>query len=217
MQQKPAATRKFPHAPVLMLPDVISPDMCKRLIAYWERTPKMTGGVASGTGAAEVNRRVKVRDDVALQDPGLAREMLEAIAGKVIPAVDQVFHYQITEWEALRIGCYDGQDRGFFGAHRDNTTPYTAHRHFAMSLNLNHGEYKGGQLKFNDFMGGPFEPPTGGACIFSCNLLHEALPVTRGRRFGVFCFFFNQAGAAQMRKMHAETIKQQQGQAVPVA
>ena len=32
-------------------------------------------------------------------------------------------------------------------------------------------------------------PPTGGAAVFSCSVLHEALPVTRGRRFVLTTFF----------------------------
>jgi len=32
--------------------------------------------------------------------------------------------------------------------------------------------------------------------VFSCSLLHEALLVTSGRRFGLFGFFYDDAGAA---------------------
>jgi predicted 2-oxoglutarate/Fe(II)-dependent dioxygenase YbiX len=61
-----------------------------------------------------------------------------------------------------------------------------------MSLNLNAGDYDGGYLRFPEY--GPllYRPETGGAVIFSCALLHEAMPVTRGRRFGIFGFFFGE-------------------------
>jgi len=51
----------------------------------------------------------------------------------------------------MRIGCYDSADGGYFRAHRDNTTPYTAHRQFAMSVNLNTGEYEGGDVHFPEY------------------------------------------------------------------
>ena len=31
--------------------------------------------------------------------------------------------------------------------------------------------------------------------VFSCALLHEALPVTKGRRFGAFIFAYEETGA----------------------
>ena len=41
-------------------------------------------------------------------------------------------------------------------------------------------------------------PPTGGAVVFSCGLLHEATPVTRGERFAFLPFLYDDA-AAQVR------------------
>ena len=32
--------------------------------------------------------------------------------------------------------------------------------------------------------------------VFSCSLLHEALPVTQGRRFGAFTFAYEESGAS---------------------
>jgi predicted 2-oxoglutarate/Fe(II)-dependent dioxygenase YbiX len=74
---------------------------------------------------------------------------------------------------------------------------------FAVTLNLNTGDYEGGALRFPEFATAPFEAPAGGAVVFSCSLLHEAFPVTRGRRFGLFTFLFDDAGAAHVRQMLA--------------
>lgn len=65
-----------------------------------------------------------------------------------------------------------------------------------MSLNLNTGDYEGGQVTFPEYGRELYEAGAGGAVLFSCNMLHEALPVTRGRRFAVFTFFADAAGAA---------------------
>src|SRR5262249_36621828 len=120
---------------------------------------------------------------------------------RIVPAVRQAFQFEITQYETMRIGCYDSAERGHFRAHRDNTTPYTSHRKFALTLNLNTGEYEGGTLRFPEFASPPFAAPAGGGVVFSCALLHEALPVTEGRRFGLFTFFFDQAGVANVRRM----------------
>src|SRR3546814_20819717 len=73
--------------------------------------------------------------------------------------------------------------RSYFRPHRDNTTKGTAHRRFAVTLNLNADEFEGGELRFPEFGPHLYKPPTGGAVVFSCSLLHEAMPVTKGRRY----------------------------------
>src|SRR6185436_11747663 len=79
--------------------------------------------------------------------------------------------------------------------HRDNTTAATAHRRWAMSLNLNAEEHDGGYLKFPEFGQHLYRPATGEAIIFGCPLLHEAMDITRGRRFVLLNFFYGEAEA----------------------
>ena len=50
-----------------------------------------------------------------------------------------------------------------------------------MTINLNADDYEGGDLRFPEFGPRTYRAPTGGAVVFSCSLLHEATPVTRGR------------------------------------
>jgi predicted 2-oxoglutarate/Fe(II)-dependent dioxygenase YbiX len=40
-----------------------------------------------------------------------------------------------------------------------------------------------------------FSPPAGGAVVFSCSLLHEATPVTRGKRYVFLPFLYDDAAA----------------------
>jgi hypothetical protein len=42
--------------------------------------------------------------------------------------------------------------------------------------------------------------------VFSCNLLHEALPVTQGRRYVLFTFFADATGAAREKEMIAKQL-----------
>lgn len=183
------------QAPVLLIPDVLTGDQCERLIAFWENTERTEGVVASATGdAAGVKRESKRRQDAFIPDGHpLVQEISAAVAARVGPEVLKAFQFRIEVMEGLRIGCYDAADQGFFRAHRDNTAPSTRHRRFAMSLNLNTGAYDGGALRFPEYGPALYVPPRGAAAIFSCALLHEALPVTRGRRFGLFSFFCSEA------------------------
>ena len=91
-------------------------------------------------------------------------------------------------FDAHVVLSYSADGRHFFGAHRDNGAPTTADRAFAVSLNLN-DDFEGGELIFPEYAGVKVSPPTGAAAVFSCSILHEALPVTRGRRFVLTTFF----------------------------
>jgi len=82
--------------------------------------------------------------------------------------------------ERYLVVCYEAQTGGDFNAHRDNTTKGTAHRRFAVSINLNAEGFTGGDLAFPEFGQARYKPPTGGACVFSCSLLHEASPIIQG-------------------------------------
>ena len=63
-----------------------------------------------------------------------------------------------------------------------------AHRRFAVSVNLNAEDFEGGTLRFPEFGDQRYCAATGAALVFSSSLLHEALPVTAGRRFVVLGF-----------------------------
>ena len=41
-----------------------------------------------------------------------------------------------------------------------------------------------------------YRAPTGGAIVFSCSLLHEATPVTKGERFVILPFLYDEAAAS---------------------
>lgn len=106
------------------------------------------------------------------------------------------------------VSCYYGTEQGHFCAHRDDTTKGTAHRRFAVSLFLNSGEYRGGELRFPEFGSRSYSAPAGGAVVFSCSLLHEALPVLDGRRYMYLPFLYNEE-AAQLRERNARFVKSQ--------
>ena len=85
--------------------------------------------------------------------------------------------------------------RGVFRAHRDNLSPATAHRRFALSLNLNAG-YEGGYLRFPEYGPHLYRPEAGGALVFACSHLHEVTEVSQGRRFVLLSFLFGEGISA---------------------
>jgi peroxiredoxin/predicted 2-oxoglutarate/Fe(II)-dependent dioxygenase YbiX len=194
-------------APVLILPNVISEAHCARLVGTWERGDRYAGGVANADYGRNVAiDKIKIREDVALADNGPeAHELFGVFRERLFPEIRKAFQFRVTRAETLRIGCYTAEAGGHFVPHRDDTTPYTAHRRFAMSLNLNAGDYEGGYLRFPEYGPQLYSVGTGGAVVFSCALLHEATRVTRGRRLVLLGFFYSEAEQALREKVHAQS------------
>lgn len=186
------------QAPVLLLQRVFDPDLCHRLLAHWQAGEKRDNEVGSSTGNL-VNAEVKRRQDVEMAQSALFVEVRDCLVRRVAPMIHQAFQTQIMVIEAPRIGCYDASSGGWFRRHRDNTSHATAHRQFALSLNLNDpDEYDGGDVRFPEFGRELYRMTKGEALVFSSSLLHEVLPVIRGRRFGLFTFL--SAAAPRTRK-----------------
>lgn len=193
------------HAPVLIVPRIFEPALCRRLIDFYEAE----GGVRSGVMREIDGKTVGVLDsfksrrDAHVRDEAFRAELRGRIQVRLLRQITNAFQFEATRIERYVVACYDAQEGGYFRAHRDNTTAGTAHRKFACSINLNAEEFEGGDLRFPEFGSQTYRPPTGGAVIFSCSLLHEATPVTRGRRYAFLPFFYDQAGAeVRERNMH---------------
>lgn len=187
------------HAPVLMVPDVISREQCRQLIAYYERKGGSESGFMRDVGGQTrglLDGKMKRRKDCNIEDPQLTKVIFNAMRERVAPEIRKAFGYRVTRIERYVIGCYEDGNHGFFSAHRDNTSKATAHRAFAVSLNLNSEDYEGGHLAFPEYGSALYKPETGAAVVFSCSLLHEARPVTRGRRYVILPFLYNEHGAA---------------------
>ncbi|MBU8543256.1 MULTISPECIES: 2OG-Fe(II) oxygenase family protein [Roseomonadaceae] len=190
-------------APVLVLPRVFEPGFCQRLIAEYEAI----GGGESGFMRDVDGRTIGVMDsshkrrkDAFLQDEALKAQIRARLNARLIPEIRRAFQYEVTRLERYVVACYDAAEKGFFRAHRDNTTKATAHRRFAVTINLNDGrpggDFEGGDLNFPEFGPRTYLAPRGGAVVFSCSLLHEARPVTRGRRYAFLPFLYDDAAAA---------------------
>jgi predicted 2-oxoglutarate/Fe(II)-dependent dioxygenase YbiX len=179
------------QAPVLLLPRVLDAPHRDRLIDVWERSGATATGVArAGTEVTDTD--FKRRRDHTVDDPGLLRELTSMLGRRVLPEVGKAFAFRATRFEGFKIACYDAATGGFFRPHRDNLTPSTAHRVFALTLNLN-DDYDGGQLRFPEYGNQRYRPDAGAALVFSCSHLHEVLDVTAGRRFVLLSFLYGGA------------------------
>jgi predicted 2-oxoglutarate/Fe(II)-dependent dioxygenase YbiX len=181
------------QAPVLLIRNVIPPEMCQRLMHAWEVEGHQEYGSVKevdGQAVRAVDHGHKKRSDYYVRNnPELNQLVVNYIGRRVVPEINWSFFYRVTKFEDFRVGCYDAGAGGYFRAHRDNTTPATRQRKFAMSLLLN-DDYEGGTLRFPEHGPHAYRPEAGAAVIFSCNLLHEATDVTAGRRFVLLSFFW---------------------------
>ncbi|MEZ5895131.1 MAG: 2OG-Fe(II) oxygenase [Parvularculaceae bacterium] len=189
-------------APVLVIPRVFEPDFCRKLIGVYERHGGRDSGSMSekdGMTVGKIDHHFKRRMDCHIEDEEIRAAMRARITRRIVPEIYKVFQFNVTHIERYIVACYDGEHQGFFLPHRDNTTKATAHRRFACTINLNAEDYEGGDLRFPEFGSRTYRAPTGGAVMFSCSLLHEATPVTSGKRYATLPFLYD-AQAAKLRR-----------------
>jgi predicted 2-oxoglutarate/Fe(II)-dependent dioxygenase YbiX/peroxiredoxin len=195
------------HAPVMLLPGIFDAALCRELVALYERH----GGEISGHMVDEGGRTVgvydashKVRRDRMIEDAAVKAHINGRIGAVVAPAIARAYHFSANRMERYVVACYDSADQAHFRAHRDNTTRGTAHRRFALSINLN-DDFEGGELGFPEFGPRRYKPPAGCGVVFSCSLLHAVSPVRSGRRFAFLPFLYDDAAAA-LREAHSDAL-----------
>jgi predicted 2-oxoglutarate/Fe(II)-dependent dioxygenase YbiX len=195
---RPAESAGVPlTAPVLIVPRVFEFDLCDALVALYEEL----GGVDSGfqldhrgKTATVIDHRMKRRQDLVLSDEALRGPLRERIIRRLLPAIQQFFQFEATRMDRYMVSCYDAEIGGHFTRHRDNVNAGARHRRFAVSINLNK-DYDGCDLVFPEFGPTRYRAPEGGAVVFSCGMLHEVTPITRGRRYAFIPFLYNDADA----------------------
>ncbi|WP_416898942.1 MAG: 2OG-Fe(II) oxygenase [Minwuia sp.] len=187
-------------APVLVVPNVFEPELCQKLIGLYGSN----GGEDSGFVREEGGKTVgvvdhghKSRRDYVITDQAVVAETRARIHRRLVPEVRKVHQFEANRMERYIVACYSAEDGGHFKPHRDNTTKGTAHRRFAVTINLNDG-FEGGDLCFPEYGRRTYRPPPGGAVVFSCSMLHMVTKVTAGERYAFLPFLYDDA-AAQIR------------------
>jgi peroxiredoxin len=192
------------HAPVLIAPRIFEPAICEALIGLHRVTGGQFSGVMRDAGdrTVAVMDELKKRRDVVVDDPDLQAALRERLERRLFPMIKRGLGFDATHIERYIVSCYDVADGAVFHPHRDHTTMGTAHRKFACSINLN-DDFEGGDLRFAEFGPTTYRPTEGGGVVFSCALLHEATPMTAGRRYAFLPFFYDEAGAEVLRAYRA--------------
>lgn len=189
------------QAPVLLIPEVLEKEFCNHLIEVWRTQGNVETGVErSSEGHREdaIIPGAKNRRDHVVTNEAFLQELTFRVGRRLMPEIRKAFSFRATRFEGFKVACYDALTGGFFSAHRDNISPSTAHRRFALTLNLNEG-YEGGQLRFPEYGPHLYRPGIGGAIVFSASLLHEVLEVTNDRRFVLLSFLYGEEEARSSR------------------
>ena len=183
--------------PVLWLANVFERDLCRALIDVYKAQGGRESGFMRDVGGKTAlieDHHHKRRRDSAVSDPKLMKLIQQRVLRRIAPEILKIHHFKVTRMERYIVACYSSEDGGHFRAHRDNTTKGTAHRRFAVSINLN-DEFEGGAISFPEYGPQEFRPPAGGAVVFSCSMLHAVSPVTTGHRFAFLPFLYDDAAA----------------------
>lgn len=184
-------------APVLQVPAVLEPALCRHLVELYDLHGGTESGVmrqVEGRTVHVIDHAVKRRADYDIADQAVREAISGRIKRRLVPMIRRAFQFEATRIERYIVACYDAASNGRFNPHRDNTTLGTAHRRFAVTINLN-DDYEGGDLRFPEWGPRTYRAPVGGAVVFSCSMLHEATPVTAGRRYATLPFLYDDAAA----------------------
>ncbi len=186
-----------PHAPILMVPNVLSREECGQLIQSFETggplmvRPPRPGEIAGDYKIPVYEHDRQDRVDQIIKDKKTLAFLDERIWGRVTPMIQKAFAFEVTRREDLHIARYVGDRGGYTMGHRDNVSAATAYRRFALSMSLNE-EFEGGEIVFKEFSPKGYRPPAGTAMIFSSSLLHEVQETTKGTRYNLISHFFNE-------------------------
>lgn len=194
-------------APVLVLPNVFEPDFCRRLISLYDAD----GGTESGVhrdGKGVYDHAFKRRRDYTIEDQMLKLEIQQRLVRRVTPEIAKLFCMKITRMERYIVGCYAAEDHAHFRPHRDNSQGLTAHRRFAVSINLN-ADFEGGEVSFPEYNPRGIKAPPGWAVVFPAAILHMVSMVTKGRRYAFLPFVYDEAGAAIRQQNYAQHLAAQ--------
>jgi peroxiredoxin len=185
-----------PHAPILIVPNVLTPEECGKLVESVETdTPFMVrqprpGEIPGNYKIPVYDHHRQDRIDLIIKDHNTLAFLDDRIFSRVTPMIKKAFAYDVTRREDLHIARYVGRRDGINMGHRDNTEPPGAHRRFALSMSLN-DDYEGGEITFAEFSPKGYRVPAGTAMVFSSSLLHEVQETTSGVRYNLISHLFS--------------------------
>ncbi len=167
---------------MILLPDVLSPDLVRQIREALAGAPFRDGRATAGAAAAPVKDNQQARGD----DPTVIAQARQVrLALEAHPIMRRLA--RPVRWSNLIFSRY-GQGQ-HYGLHADNAGMSDEHgwplrTDLSFTLFLSDPEtYEGGALVVEDLAGErAFRPPAGAAILYPTGRLHRVAPVTAGER-----------------------------------
>jgi peroxiredoxin len=198
------------QAPVVIVRDVLPADLCEKLRVLYDSNPSIEGALGLGD-ALHVNVKHKARREYIisqLRDRDMLGHIDATLDCTLLPELCKLYRTKLTHRERYKICCYDAADDGHYDDHRDGSDPRQHYRRLSMSISLN-ADYEGGYLRFPEYGAYDYRVAPGSAVVFPSVLLHRVTAVTRGRRYVLISFLFNDADAELKRTLENEAHSRQ--------
>ncbi|MEM9908960.1 MAG: hypothetical protein AAF921_28525, partial [Cyanobacteria bacterium P01_D01_bin.44] len=115
-------------APVLLVEDILTPQLCRKLIQTHDRGKTFASGMArvvEGQTVMQQEAHLKKRIDHIVKAPDLTETLTNLLSRRLLPEMKKAFHFQPRGLENFKIVRYDSSSQGFFSLHRDNNSKDT--------------------------------------------------------------------------------------------
>lgn len=115
--------------------------------------------------------------------------IFQRIATLVNEVNPKYFGIDLTSCESIQLTEYDSEYAGFYGAHVDSGYGHNSARYRKLSITMQLSrpdEYEGGDLQlYHESINKPVTASReyGAMTLFRSHIIHEVLPVTKGKRF----------------------------------
>lgn len=169
------------------VPQAFSPheiDIIRALIENQEKGPGIVGNGETDKSIRDSRIKWLFWNDAA------AQWIFERVAAIVSETNTKYFGMDLRATEGIQLTEYDSEYKGFYGAHTDSSYDIAAasrNRKLSITMQLSDpSEYDGGELAlYWQNIKGPAigSKKKGDMTIFRSHIIHEVLPVTRGRRY----------------------------------
>ncbi len=194
IREKEAGSNVEVPPPVLSIPDVFEPELCRRLVATFRTIPDVTGNAGG-----------KRRVDQVIEDDDLVTEIGVRIQRRIVPEMTKAFGFHATKTDRHVVALY-GEGASLPSQRDDVSLPGPR---FALSVSLSE-DYEGGELCFPEYGRHRYRPPLGTALLFSSSILHRVSPVVRGRCYTCLSSVHGEATELTAAKHHASVALQAQ-------
>jgi predicted 2-oxoglutarate/Fe(II)-dependent dioxygenase YbiX len=179
--------------------NVLSNNIIDELLNYTKTNDYQIGKVGN-----RVNLNQKIRNDYFISSENLITKIDNIVYDQLYNNVCE--HFSTIKYrEKWKIGHYLSDNEGFYNFHTDDARE-TKYRKTSMVCALSDpNDYEGGELFFKD-LNKTFKLQKGSVIVFKSSLLHGVKAVTKGQRYVMISFFFDDHGYTIRQQLHPNII-----------